>query len=67
VPNSENSTPPIEYPEKTRITITIEKGDRIVLDKLIERGVFASYSNAVKKLVRFWRLTFEGLPPIKRG
>lgn len=54
----------IDYPEKTRITITISKADRRVLDTLIDRGVFASYSDANHKLLRFWRVTFEGLPPI---
>lgn len=63
--NGVTDSPPIDYPAKTRITVTIERGDRIVLDKLIERGVFVSYSNAVKKLIRFWRVTFEGLPSIK--
>jgi hypothetical protein len=56
----------IDYPEKTRLNFTVRRGDRIVLDKLIERGVFASYSDALKKLIRFYRITFEGLPAPER-
>jgi len=63
--NSATNPPLIDYPEKSRISITIERTDRRVLDLLISRGVFASYSDAVKKLLRFYRITFEGLPGMK--
>lgn len=56
----------INYPEKTRLNFTVRRGDRIFLDKMCERGVFASYSDALKKLIRFYRITFEGLPKLER-